>query len=100
MTGEVILDSHSGVIFLICLFYGIHMVEEFSFGFVPWADRYFGRFDWKQNLIGNFIFLVCVAAACYLYYDESDEIPVGWHVCGHVDSCQCVPAYFEYDSGP
>ena len=68
MTGELSLESHSGAIFLICLFYGLHMVEEFSFGFVPWADRYFGRFDWTQNLIGNFIFLVCVAAACYLYY--------------------------------
>jgi hypothetical protein len=46
------------------------MVEEFCFGFVPWADRYFGRFDWKQNLVGNFIFLVGVAAACYLYYEN------------------------------
>lgn len=68
MAGELSPDNQSGAIFLICLFYGIHMVEEFSFGFVPWADRYLGRFDWKQNLIGNFIFLVCVAAACYLYY--------------------------------
>ncbi len=68
MTGEVSLVNHSGAIFLICLFYGLHMVEEFSFGFVQWGDRYFGRFDWKQNIIGNFIFFVCVAAACYLYY--------------------------------
>jgi hypothetical protein len=68
MTGELWLDNQSGAIFLICLFYGVHMVEEFCFGFVPWADRYFGRFDWTQNLVGNFIFLVCVAAACYLYY--------------------------------
>jgi hypothetical protein len=70
MTGELTLDSHSGAIMLICIFYGFHMVEEFSFGFVPWADRYFGRFDWTQNLIGNFLFLVCVAAACYLYYEN------------------------------
>jgi len=70
MTSEVSLDSQSGAIFLICLFYGLHMVEEFSFGFVQWADRYFGRFDWRQNLVGNFIFLVCVAAACYLYYEN------------------------------
>jgi hypothetical protein len=68
MIGELSLDNQSGAIFLIYLFYGIHMVEEFSFGFVPWADRYFGRFDWTQNLVGNFIFLVCVAAACSLYY--------------------------------
>jgi len=68
MAGELSLDSYSSAIFLICLFYGLHVVEEFSFGFVPWADRYFGRFDWTQNLIGNFAFLVCVGAACYLYY--------------------------------
>lgn len=68
MTGELGLGSQPGAIFVICLLYGLHMVEEFCFGFVPWADRYFGRFDWKQNLIGNFIFLVVVAAACYLYY--------------------------------
>jgi hypothetical protein len=70
MTVELSLDSHSGAIMLICIFYGLHMVEEFSFGFVPWADRYFGRFDWTQNLIGNFLFLVCVSAACYLYYEN------------------------------
>jgi hypothetical protein len=70
MIAELSLDNQSGAIFLICLFYGLHMVEEFAFGFVPWADRYFGRFDWTQNLIGNFIFLVCVAAACYLYYEN------------------------------
>jgi hypothetical protein len=70
MTNELSLDGHSGVIFLLCLFYGLHMVEEFCFGFVPWADRYFGRFDWTQNLVGHFMFLVCVAAACYLYYEN------------------------------
>lgn len=75
---EVSLDNHSIAIFFICLFYGIHMVEEFCFGFVPWANRYFGRFDWKQNLIGNFIYLVCVAAACYLYYvDPTKYLWVG-----------------------
>ncbi|MDQ7783332.1 MAG: HXXEE domain-containing protein [Desulfomonilaceae bacterium] len=68
MTCELSFDNQSGAIFLICLFYAVHMVEEFSFGFVQWADRYFGRFDWTQNLVGNFIFLVCVSAACYLYY--------------------------------
>lgn len=70
MIGEFSLESQSYAIFLICVFYGLHMVEEFSFGFVPWADRYFGRFDWTQNLVGNFIFLVCVATACYLYYEN------------------------------
>ena len=45
MTAELDLGNQSGAIFFICLFYGLHMVEEFSFGFVPWADRYFGRFD-------------------------------------------------------
>jgi hypothetical protein len=49
MTGELSLDNQSGAIFLMCLFYAIHMVEEFFFGFVPWADRYFGRFDRKQH---------------------------------------------------
>jgi hypothetical protein len=44
------------------------MVEEFSCGFVEWADRYFGQFDWTQNLIGNTIFFVCLSFACYLYY--------------------------------
>ncbi len=63
-----ISDEKSGAIFLFCVFYAIHMVEEFSFGFVEWADRYFGSFDWTQNLIGNSIFLVCVATACYLNY--------------------------------
>jgi hypothetical protein len=67
MIGELSLDSHSGAIFVICLVYGLHMEEEFAFGFVPWADRYFGSFDWKKNLIGNFMFLVYVAGACYLY---------------------------------
>ncbi len=68
MRAETMIDEKSGSIFLICLFYGLHMVEEFSFGFVGWADRYFGSFDWTQNLVGNFIFFMCVFSACYLYY--------------------------------
>jgi len=70
MTDEVGIATQPGAIFLICVFYGVHMVEEFCFGFVAWGNRYFGRFDWKQNIVGNFIFLVCVAAACYLYYEN------------------------------
>ncbi len=61
-------DEKPGIIFLLCLFYAFHMVEEFAFGFVGWANRYFGAFDWTQNLIGNSIFFVCLATACYLYY--------------------------------
>lgn len=58
----------AGAIFVLCIIYGFHMVEEFSFGFVEWGDRYFGKFDWTQNLIGNFMFVVLLVAACYLYY--------------------------------
>jgi len=68
MREEPIVHKESGAIFLLCLFYAVHMVEEFSFGFVQWGDRYFGSFDWTQNLVGNFIFFVCVFTACYLYY--------------------------------
>jgi hypothetical protein len=68
MISENRVDEKAGSIFLICLFYAVHMVEEFSFGFVEWANRYFGEFDWTQNLIGNFIFFVCVFSACYMYY--------------------------------
>lgn len=67
MRDEPIVDEMSVLIFFVCLFYAVHMVEEFSFGFVPWADRYFGDFDWTQNLLGNALFFVCVAAACYAY---------------------------------
>jgi hypothetical protein len=67
MKSDPIFGEKPGAIFLICLFYAVHMVEEFSFGFVEWADRYFGSFDWTQNLIGNFMFFVCVTTACYLY---------------------------------
>lgn len=67
LDGQVI-NEKPGAIFFLCLFYAIHMAEEFPFGFVQWGDRYFGNFDWTQNLIGNFIFFVCLAFACYLYY--------------------------------
>ncbi len=71
MEDEYRFTDKSSAIFLICLFYGLHMVEEFSFGFVEWANRYFGSFDWTQNLIGNSLFFVCVASACYLYHKDS-----------------------------
>lgn len=65
---EQVFDENPGSIFLFCLLYALHMVEEFTLGFVEWGDRYFGSFDWTQNLIGNSIFFVCLAFACYLYY--------------------------------
>lgn len=68
MNDERNFDERRGTIFLLCLFYALHMVEEFSCGFVAWADRYFGSFDWTQNLIGNSLFFVCLTAGCYLYY--------------------------------
>lgn len=70
---ERVADERSGAIFLMCLFYALHMVEEFCFGFVPWADRFFGSFDWTQNLIGNTIFFVCLAAACYWYREDPNR---------------------------
>lgn len=33
--------ENASAIFLLCLVYVIHMIEEFTLGFVPWADRYF-----------------------------------------------------------
>jgi hypothetical protein len=54
-------------IFLLCLIYCLHMVEEFIFGFVPWADRYFGNFNWTQNMIGNSIYMILLIVACSLY---------------------------------
>ena len=105
MTGELSLDSHSGAIFLICVFYGLHMVEEFSFGFVQWADRYFGRFDWKQNLVGNFAFLVCVTGACYLYYvDPSRYLWAGmsavmWILANAFLHISCTILGREYSPG-
>lgn len=68
MNNALIFDERRGTIFLLCLFYALHMVEEFSCGFVAWADRYFGNFDWTQNLIGNALFFVGLSTGCYLYY--------------------------------
>ncbi len=68
MKDKQIADEKPGAIFIFCLLYAFHMVEEFTLGFVEWGDRYFGNFDWTQNLIGNAIFFVCLAFACYLYY--------------------------------
>jgi len=105
MTTELSLGNQSGAIFLICLFYGLHMVEEFSFGFVQWGDRYFGRFDWTQNLIGNFIFLVCAAAACYLYYvDPTRYLWVGmsaamWILTNAFVHISCTVLGREYSPG-
>jgi hypothetical protein len=59
MTDAPIVDEKSAAIFIVCLFYAVHMVEEFSFGFVEWADRYFGRFDWKQNLLQLKVYPTC-----------------------------------------
>ena len=68
MKKENFLDEKQGEIFLLCLVYGFHMVEEFKFGFVEWANKYFGSFDWTQNLIGNSLFFVVLSFGCYLYY--------------------------------
>lgn len=68
-----VVDEKPGAIFLFCLLYALHMVEEFAFGFVPWADRYFGDFDWTQNLIGNTGFFAFLALACYLYKKNPDK---------------------------
>ncbi len=65
---ENVFGEKPGAIFIFCLLYALHMVEEFTLGFVEWADRYFGSFDWTQNLIGNSIFFICLASVCYLYY--------------------------------
>ncbi|HEY9162532.1 MAG TPA: HXXEE domain-containing protein [Desulfomonilia bacterium] len=64
------IDKKPEMIFILCLVYALHMVEEFSCGFVEWADRYFGKFNWAQNLIGNFMFFVALAYGCYLYYKD------------------------------
>jgi hypothetical protein len=68
MKDEHLVNESPGAIFVICLLYALHMVEEFTLGFVEWGDRYFGSFDWTQNLIGNFMFFVVLASACYVYY--------------------------------
>jgi hypothetical protein len=72
-----IVDDNPKVIFLLCLIYAIHMLEEFTLGFVEWADLYFGKFNWTQNLIGNSIYLVLLLTACYLYYKTRQKI-IGW----------------------
>ena len=66
-------DEKPAAIFYLCLFYALHMVEEFTMGFVEWGDRYFGNFDWTQNLIGNSVFLLLLALACYLYYKNPSK---------------------------
>ena len=70
MTDTPNRDDKPRTIFILCLLYACHMVEEFTMGFVPWADRYFGEFDWTQNLIGNAMFFVCLSVACWLYYRD------------------------------
>jgi len=70
---EPFIDEHPGRIFILCFVYGLHMVEEFCFGFVPWADRYFGKFDWTQNIIGNVMFVVLLAFGCWLYFKKPAE---------------------------
>ena|GEM_PF-616515 len=64
----VSFSARPASIFIFCIIYGFHMVEEFCFGFVEWGDVYFGSFDWTQNLFGNAVFLILLAAACYAYY--------------------------------
>jgi hypothetical protein len=61
-------DERPKTIFLLLVFYALHMVEEFTFGFVEWGDRYFGGFDWTQNIIGNSMFFAFLFLACYAYY--------------------------------
>ena len=54
-------------IFILCIVYALHMVEEFTLGFVEWANRYFGAFNWTQNLIGNTVYMTLLVFACYFY---------------------------------
>ncbi len=61
-------NERPGAVFILCLLYALHMAEEFSCGFVAWADRYFGSFDWTQNLLGNAGFFAVLTLACFLYY--------------------------------
>lgn len=68
MKNERAFAERPGAIFLFCFIYALHMVEEFSLGFVEWGDRYFGSFDWTQNLFGNAMFFVLLSTACYMYY--------------------------------
>ncbi len=73
LIGEQIYDEKPGAIFIFCLLYALHMVEEFTLGFVEWANVYFGSFDWTQNIIGNAIFFICLFFACCLYYKDSNK---------------------------
>ena len=67
------IDEKPSFIFLLCFIYALHMVEEFSLGFVEWGDLYFGGFDWTQNLIGNSAYFFLLAVACYLYYKNPSK---------------------------
>jgi hypothetical protein len=71
MKNEQIYDDKPGAIFVFCLLYALHIVEEFTLGFVEWANEYLGSFDWTQNIIGNAIFFICLFVACCLYYKDS-----------------------------
>lgn len=67
------VDEKPILIFLLCIIYAIHMVEEFTLGFVEWANRYFGNFDWTQNLIGNSAYMLLLFTACSLYYKNPSK---------------------------
>ena len=105
MTDAPIVDEKSAAIFIVCLFYALHMVEEFSFGFVEWADRYFGRFDWKQNLLGNSIFFVFVVAACWGYYENQTRFlwagmsVIMWILANSFIHISCTILGREYSPG-
>ena len=105
MTDAPIVDEKSAAIFIVCLFYALHMVEEFSFGFVEWADRYFGRFDWKQNLLGNSIFFVFVVAACWGYYENQTRFlwagmsVIMWILANSFIHISCTMLGREYSPG-
>lgn len=62
-----------GAIFILCLIYALHMVEEFTMGFVEWANLYFGNFNWTQNLIGNSLYMILLITACYLYKKDPSK---------------------------
>ena len=65
MKEQLAFGEVPAAIFVFCLLYTLHMIEEFTLGFVEWADRYFGRFDWTQNLIGNAAFF-CISDSSLL----------------------------------
>ena len=70
MKEQLAFGEKPSAIFVFCLLYALHMVEEFTLGFVEWADRYVGKFDWTQNLIGNTGFFLFMALACYMYWKD------------------------------